>query len=100
MRASTWILLILLLLLGVGGYAFYIQNSERAVMLSWNIYVAAWKLSSPVQVPALMAACLLIGGVPTLVWGLWQRALLRGEIRKLQQELALSSRARRDTWEG
>lgn len=49
-KLSLWMLVIVALV------AFFLQNSARTTVLSFDIGVAAWKLASPISVPALMGA--------------------------------------------
>ena len=90
MSAWGWIRLVLGLSVALAAYAFYVQNSLRAVDLSLDLWFAAWRLSRPIPVPALMAACFGAGLLLAGGWG-WLRGLqLQGQIRRLQQELAMA----------
>lgn len=98
MERSSWVTLVVLLVVGLGGAAFYIQNSASKVTLSWNLgVVGAWQLADPVPVPALMLVCFGVGFLPAVLWGAWRAASLRRDIERLQRELAAGSR--RGSWD-
>ena len=56
------LIVVVLALAGVGTTAlFWVQNSARRVMLTLNLGITRFALAEPVQVPVLMAICLLVG---------------------------------------
>lgn len=82
------------------GALFWIQNSSRTTQLSLDLGIAAWQLSEPVSVPALIAVSfgigLLVGGLMFAVPS--QRNARKA--RRLEAELALSGAGagERDGW--
>lgn len=97
-----WVWTTLGLLVAVVLTAFTVQNSSFRAPLQLDLWVAAWKLSSPVSVSVLMwssfGAGVVIAGA---VLGLRGMRLGR-RVRQLEQEIALGS-ARggvKDPWAG
>ena len=84
-----WAKIIVGLLIAFAVAAFAVQNSARTTELSFDVAVAAWKLSRPISVPALMALC--AGGGALVAWalGLASRVRLQRRVRMLEQESAL-----------
>ncbi len=96
MVGMRWLKLVVAVVVLVPLAAFFVQNSSRTTVLSFDLGVAAWALSSPISVPSLMAACFFAGALAALGWGLWARAALARKVRVLEQELALRGSARSD----
>lgn len=95
--------LIVVLVAALFGVAalFWVQNASRTTQLSLDLGFAAWQLSEPVGVPALIAASfaagLLLGGVLFAV----PSARNGRKARRLEQELALTGATTdRDGWRG
>ncbi len=86
-KLSLWMLVIVALV------AFFLQNSARTTVLSFDIGVAAWKLASPISVPALMGACGFGGALVALSWTMAGRMALGRRLRQLEQEAALRGSA-------
>jgi len=87
-----------LLLLGVGVvYLFVIQNGARTTQLSLNLFVLAYELKQPIQIPALIGitagVSFAVGLVPTLIWGMGKAS----KARRLEREIALSG-GDQDAW--
>jgi uncharacterized integral membrane protein len=69
---------------------FAVQNSSRVTQLSLDLGMAAWQLTQPVSVPALMGICIGGGfllGV-ALIFPSYSRLSRRA--RSLEQKLALT----------
>ena len=77
--------------------AFIVQNSGRAVGLSLDLYVGAWRLARPVPVTWLMAGCFGAGLVLASLVGAVRRRALRERIARLEQD-ALLQRASAGEW--
>ncbi len=84
-----WFKLGLFLFVALTVTAFVIQNSSRSTELSFDAYFAAWKLVSPVSVPAVMAFCFGTGALTAWAVGLRARVQLARRVRQLEQEMAL-----------
>lgn len=84
-----WFKLSLFLLVALTVTAFVVQNSSRSTDLSFDAYFAAWKLSSPVSVPAVMVFCFGSGALVAWAFGLHARVQLARRVRQLEQEMAL-----------
>lgn len=98
MNRSTWVQIVGLVLMGLLAYAFYAQNSLRVTQLSLDVGIAAWRLQQPMPVPLLMGLCFAGGVLPVSLWAWWRTAVLRAELRKLRQEVAMGSDSRKDGW--
>lgn len=98
MERGTWVQLGFWASIGTLLYAFYIQNSLRLSSLSLDLGFGAWKLAEPQPLPLLLLAAFAIGLLPISLWSWWKIAVLRGQIRKLQQELAMTSDLKKDGW--
>lgn len=61
MGLRGWSLLTLIVVSAGLGTLFWVQNSLRTVDLSLDLYVVAFKLASPVSVPVLLGATLVLG---------------------------------------
>lgn len=83
-----WLLVVLALLTIV---AFTMQNMSRTTGLSLNLGLWAWKLREPVAVPALLWGSFGVGLVVAGAWGWLRSSTLSRRVRKLEQELALTS---------
>lgn len=91
MTTTGWLKLLSLLLTATVLYAFYMQNSLRTAELSLDLWFAAWKMTRPAPVPALIGGAFAAGLLVAGGWG-WVRGLqLQGQIRRLQQEVALGA---------
>ncbi len=88
-----WFKLSLWLLAIVAVVAFFLQNSTRTTILSFDVGVAAWKLASPISIPALMGACFFGGTLVALGWSMAGRIALSRRLRQLEQEAALRGAA-------
>ena len=53
-NAMLWVTLTVVLVVSLMGTLFWMQNSERLVQVSLDLGFAAWQLSEPVSVPALI----------------------------------------------
>lgn len=97
---GRWLVLLTIVLLGVVIAAFTLQNSNYESPLQLDLYVAAWRLSEPASVPALMWISFGSGFAIAGLWGLWKTTRLAARLRKLEQEVALSSVKPQDGWAG
>ncbi|MSQ04163.1 MAG: hypothetical protein EXR71_20115 [Myxococcales bacterium] len=88
-----WFKLGLGLLAMVALVAFFLQNSARSTLLSFDVGVAAWTLASPISIPALMGVCFLSGVLVALTWSMAGRIALARRLRQLEQEAALRTPA-------
>ncbi|MCA9492826.1 MAG: hypothetical protein KC621_22990 [Myxococcales bacterium] len=91
-----WVVLVAVLLFGGSAALFAVQNSSRTTQLSFDLGVAAWQLSEPVSVPALIAVCVgigfLLGAVP-----LGLRSLRLGSrVRELEANVAVNQALGKD----
>ncbi len=84
-----WFKLGLFLVVALTVTAFVVQNSSRSTELSFDAYFGAWKLASPVSVPAVMAFCFGTGALTAWAVGLRARVQLQRRVRQLEQEMAL-----------
>lgn len=94
-RTAAWLVALLLAAtVGFVGYLFVVQNSLRTTQLSLNLGFAAWELSQPLPVVALVGGAFgagLLLGLLLLLPG-WAR---RGrKLRQLEQEIALGGATR------
>lgn len=80
-------------LLGFTGFLFVVQNSGRTTQLSLDLGVAAWQLSDPVSVPALIGTCFGAGFILGLLTMSGQAARLARRARRLEQQLSMASLA-------
>ncbi len=87
--AMRWAKIVLGLLVVLVASAFVVQNGERTTELSFDVVFAAWKLSRPIAVPALMGICVTAGAVIAWAMGLATRVPLQRRVRQLEQENAL-----------
>lgn len=97
-----WIVLTLVALAGAVAAAFTIQNSTFTVPLQLDLGVAAWRLSKPASVSALMWSAFGIGALlPALVLGV-RSVRLASRVKALEQEIALGSARSpaKDPWAG
>jgi hypothetical protein len=78
------------------GALFVLQNAGRTTQLSLDLYVAAWQLSQPVSVPALVGVGFGVGAVAGIVLTIPLRGRLRRRIRSLEQQIALGGDG--NTW--
>lgn len=83
-----WSFVVLLLLTIV---AFTMQNMSRTTGLSLNLGLWAWRLRQPVAIPALIWGSFGLGLVVAGGWGWVRSSALTRRVRKLEQELALTS---------
>lgn len=95
-----WVIGVTLALVATIIIAFHVQNSSRVTALSLDLWFAAWKTSGVIPVPVLIWACLGVGlgagyGVSAV-----RASQLERKVRRLEQELALSSRPVKDSWGG
>lgn len=89
--ASLLALLLLAILAGVAGYAFVVQNANRTVMLSLNLYFFAWRLAEPVPVTALIGGAFGLGlAGPTVLLGV-RNVMLNRRLRRLERDAALGN---------
>ena len=90
-------LVLLALLVGVAAL-FVIQNGDRTTQLSLNLFVYAFELKDPVQIPVLIGITsgigFALGFLPMLFWGAGRAR----RARQLEQEIALASRGDQDAW--
>lgn len=80
----------------IGLFAF--QNHTRTTQLSMDFGFYAVQLEQPLQIPALMGLCVVVGALVPTVWfgSRWWSA--RAKVRRLEQELALSGGGSQDGW--
>lgn len=95
-----WVWLSLGLIAALVLTAFTLQNSSYHAPLQLDLWFAAWKLSHPVSVSALMwgsfsAGALFAGGI----FGFRGMRLGR-RVRQLEQEIALGPLRGKDPWAG
>lgn len=97
---SRWLVLLSIVLLGVVVAAFTLQNASYTSPLQLDLYVVAWRLREPASVPALVWTSFGAGFALAGMWGLWRSSRLAARLRKLEQEVALSSAAGKgpDPW--
>lgn len=88
-----WFKLSLVVVFALAIAAFVVQNMSRTTVLSFDTGVWAWQLSSPVAVPLVMGACLLLGHALAWFNGWRRNQELSRRVRQLEQELALRSTA-------
>lgn len=73
---------------------FTVQNLSRTTVLSFDVYVYAWRLDAPVPVPFLIWGAFLGGfAVAALMGGIRRRGLAR-TVNRLEQEALLRSAGR------
>lgn len=90
--------LLVALLVVFTGYLFVVQNSTRTTQLSLNVGFAAWQLTEPVQVPALIGVAFGAGFLLALMWLLPGRMRLAARVRRLEQEAAIGTADRGAEW--
>lgn len=95
-----WVWLLLLLSIASVIAAFTIQNSSFEAKLQLDLGFAAWRLSRPVGVPALMWLSFFVGAVVPSLLFLARNARLNSRIRQLEQEIALGAGRKSDPWAG
>lgn len=87
------VVVVLIAALGFTGYLFVVQNIRRTTQLSLDLYFAAWQLSEPVPVIALVGIAFVLGFViAAAAFGL-RAAQLGRRLRRLEQEVALGGGA-------
>lgn len=91
-RASLVILLIVLAAAGTAAWLFGVQNAERTVMMSFNLFgLKAWQLARPVSLPQVIAgaagAGFVLASLPLMVWIF----RLKSRIRYLQRGISLDA---------
>ena len=91
-----WLGLLFVVLLLAGVWAFAVQNSARAVTLSFDVGLAAWQLREPAPVPWVIGVSFAAGLLLAAVAGLRARWALARRVRQLEQELALRAPSPRE----
>jgi len=94
MRWSTIIRLMFVLSLALSAAMFTVQNSSRTTLLSFDVYFAAWELSRPVPVSAVVWASVAVGALLVWIMGLRRRITMGRTIARLEQEALLRSAGR------
>lgn len=92
MGRNTWLLVLALVALVVGvGVLFTIQNGGRMTQLSLDLGLYAWQLKEPVPIPLLIGLCFGSGFALGVLVMVTRTARQGSRIRRLEQELAVSS---------
>ena len=73
---------------------FTIQNLSRSTVLSFDVYVYAWRLSQPVAVPWIIWGSFGAGFVLATISGWAARRRLTSTVSRLEQEALLRSAGR------
>jgi hypothetical protein len=88
------VMLVIAAVLGFSGIGaavlFLMQNSGRTTQLSLDLWLAAWQLGEPVSITTVMGVSFAAGFLVCTVLALWRTLVSRKQVRKLQQQLALS----------
>lgn len=72
-------------------YLGWVQNSARMTQLSLNLGpVGAWQLAKPVGIPLLIAGCFGGGFVASTIFFLGRTMRLSRQVRRLEQQNAVS----------
>ena len=82
--------LVLIGLLGFGGYLFVVQNLGRSTQVSFDLGFAAWQLANPVSIPVLVGLAFGVGLGTGLLLTLPRMARISRKARTLERQVALS----------
>lgn len=88
MTPIRWIQLTLSVLLLAALALFVVQNYQQTTVLSFDLYLGAWKFTRPVPVPLLLLTASAVGGLLAGGWGLLGRWRLGQRVEELEHELA------------
>ena len=88
----------LVLLAGLVGTAFVMQNMSRTTQLSLDLGLVAMQLGDPLPIPALIGISFAAGLVPTALFFLYRGWGQSSRIRRLEQQLALSDKGSEGSW--
>ncbi|MSP54629.1 MAG: hypothetical protein EXR69_03345 [Myxococcales bacterium] len=94
MRWSPILRLSILLVALLAAGMFTVQNLSRTTLLSFDVYLYAWRLASPVAVPALIWGSFLSGFAVAGLMGWMRRSGLARTVSRLEQEALLRSAGR------
>ncbi len=94
MRWSQASRLTVVLLVLLGAVMFTVQNLSRTTTLSFDVVLAAWKLSQPVAIPWLLWGSFGVGFVLATILGWARRRTLARTVARLEQEALLRSAGR------